>query len=340
MFGDVIPSNVHYDGTRRGSDGGVFSDLQLHYGEVQETIYPQDVRSRSKQFIEYNVFVQYRDPVTKVGLGRMYENCLTVNLFGGVADKINYSLRGAKSASQNKDNRLGLGSKVVMLCINGETQYPLILGGIGDPADKTQAKFSKDDNLGLFIEFAFNGVHFFINDDGELLVQYTGATKIDGTLDTDKAQKSDVGTRLAFLKDGSWSISTDDGNGGVDQQIAIDNTNKKITIKQNTAVEIGQATDHFILGDTYRKAESSMNQDLMTGIQALSQKALIVSTQLAAAGTAMLVPVTGPVTAAPSVSAAAIQIGLMVQDLQKMAASIQKMEAQAQQYLSTKNKSD
>lgn len=334
MFGEVIPSHVEYDNNKHPSDGGVFSDFVLHYGEVQEVIYPQDNRSRSKQFIEYSVFVQYRDPITKVGVGRLYQNCLVINAFGGLADKLQYTLRGDNSIKDAKNNRLGNGSKVILMCINGEMQYPVILGGIGDPNDKSQQKFDKDNNLGQYLEFVFNGIHFHVNDDGELVVQYSGATKIDGTLDTDKAKKADTGTRLAFLKDGSWTISSDDGNGGVDQQIAIDNTNKKITIKQNKAVEIGQATDHFLLGDTYRNAEQQLHTNLQSGMNNTAQKLIQAGTQLSSAVSAAPgSPVVAAQAAGPLLIAAAAE-------LTKMAQAIAQFEQNAKQYLSQKNKTD
>lgn len=335
MYGDIIPSNVQYDETKRFSDGGVFSDTQLHYGEVQEVIYPQDERSRSKQFIEYSVYVQYRDPITKAGVGRMYNNCTPVNMFGGVADKIQYTLRGAKSITDAKNNRLGLGSKVILLCINGETAFPVILGGIGDPQDKTQAKFDKNNNPGQYIEFAFNGIHFHINDNGELVVQYSGPTKIDGTLDTDKVKKADTGTRLAFLKDGSWSISSDDGNGNVDQQIAIDNVNKKITVTQNKALEIGQATDHFILGDTYRNAENQMHTSVQTGITNAVTKLQAAAAQLSSA-----IAPASPGLPIVAVNAAGPLIIAACAELTKAAQAIAQFESNAKQYLSQKNKTD
>jgi hypothetical protein len=165
-------------------------------------------------------------------------------------------------------------------------------------------------------------------------VQYSGPTKIDGTLDTDKAKKADTGTKLAFLKDGSWSISSDDGNGNVDQQIAIDNANKKVTIKQNKALEIGQATDHFILGDTYRNAESDLNNQLQTGLNNAAGKLQAAAAQLSAA--------VGPVPTQPivAVNAAGPLILAAAAELTKMAQAIANFEAKANQYLSKKNKTD
>jgi len=310
----VIPSHLRIGKTQRFSDGGVFDDIQLHFGEVQEVIYANDERSRSKQFTEYSVYVQYRDPDTKAGVGKIYDNCIISNVFGGVADNVSYNLRGDKSVSKPSTNRLGLGSKVLLACINGETQFPVIIGAIGDPQDKSQ-NGDADQKLGHYFRFTFNGIVVLINNDGEVSITRNGPTKIDGSLQ-DGVDKKTVGASITLNKDG------------------------KIIVKENQALEIGDATDHFILGDTYRNAEHDMNQSLQTGLQNVAQKLTIASTQLAAAGASMATPITGAVAAAPNVTSASVQLALAVAELNKMATAIAKMEAQAKKYLSSKNKTD
>lgn len=309
----VFPSHLRIGHTERFSDGGVFDDVQFHFGEVQSIIYANDENSRSKQFTEYSVFVQYRDPITKAGVGRMYDNCLLSNMFGGVSDFLSYTLRGQNSTASAKDDRLGLGSKVLLLCINGETQYPVIIGGIGDPTDKSQTD-TKDKDLGHHLKFIFNGLGVSINKDGELTVVFNGPTDIKGKL-VDGIDKKTVGASVTFSKEG------------------------KIIVNRNQAIEIGAATDHFILGDTYRDAEHSMNQDLQTGLQNVAQKLAVAGAQLAAAGGA----VAGPFMAAaagPNLVSASAQIISAVGELNKMASSIAKFEAQAKKYLSKDNKTD
>jgi hypothetical protein len=308
--GTVIPSHLEIETTPGYSAGDAFSNLKLRFGEVQKITYPNDSNSKTKQFIEYDVYVQERSHGT--GNGRLYKHCLMINPFAGIADKAVWTLRGSNSIANSKKKRRGHGSKVLILCVNGETSNAVIIGGLRDQDDKTETNAN---NQKHHLQAVFNGVSFSINDDGEFTITFNGPTDIDGNLRSGVNQ-SNVGASISFTKDG------------------------KLKIQENQALEIGKATDHFVLGDTYRNAEHQMNQALQTGIQNVSIKLAAAGAQLALAGGSMVIPITGAVAAAPQITAASAQILAAIADLAKMAAAIQTFEAQANKYLSSKNKTD
>ncbi len=218
---DIIPSFYNTDGYEGG--GGAFENTTLRPGEIQEILYPDDPRNLSKRFIEYRVYVQHRENGTAVV--KMYENCMLLNSLGGRVDKLTYTLRAdsssSKSASSEKVNS-GLGSKVLLLCVNGETSNAVIIGGLRDDKDD---KDSKD--AGHNLHFSFNGVECTIDKEGQLTLQVSGPTDAEGNANGSGGLPSTVKVE----KDGTISAST----GGA--SISIGGSGA-ITIKADKNVEI------------------------------------------------------------------------------------------------------
>jgi hypothetical protein len=279
--GDVVPSFLSVDSALPMYDGDAFNNVRLRIGEVQELIYPDDKRSRSKKFIEYRVFVQQRSNGT--GNGKMYENCLLVNLFGGLADRCEYTLRADKSTDRPKEG-VGKGSKVLVLCVNGSSNHSYIVGGVRDAKDLSDKDIAKD--LGHHYYWVFNGVSMYVDNDGQFLLTYNGKTDADGKTEV---KDSERGTRMAFLKDGSWNINTrdpDDQN-KTDQYIFIDHKSRKsihraknewqlqvasgkATILADQGLHVGDATDEVLLGKSYRDAQKQLNDKLADILQQIS----------------------------------------------------------------------
>jgi hypothetical protein len=295
---DILPSHTKLAARERFHDGHVFDDVALRYGEIQTIITPDMPRSRTKKFIEYDVYCQYRAR-NKSANGRMYQNCLLANPLGGLADYAMWTLRGEDSATKDTNNRLGKGSKVLILCVNGETTQAVIIGGMRDQADDGTKTDVKD--LGHHLDWVFNGVRAFIDKDGALTVTYGGKTTIDGKLDSNVDKKT-VGTKLVFMKDGSWSVATADPDDDKkqEQHVFLDHANHVIdvkakkgytltvddgtaAIKASKGLKVGEATDNMLLGSSYRKAEKQMFQKLA---QMLQQAAI----QLNAAGATPMAP--------------------------------------------------
>lgn len=302
--GTVIPSHLEIESTPPYSAGDSFSNVKLRFGEVQKVTYPKDDDSSTKQFVEYDVYVQERSNGT--GNGRLYKHCLMINPFAGLADKAIWTLRGSNSINSPQKNRRGHGSKVLVLCINGETSNAVIIGGLRDQDDQTEADVDSH-----HLEAIFNGVGFSINKDGEFSVTFNGPTDIDGNLQDGIDQKT-VGASITFSKDG------------------------KIIVKENQALEIGDATDKFPLFSTYRNAEHDLNQSLQQGLTNTATKLITAATLI----TSAVSP--GPVPGAPIVACQSAGPLLLqaAQELQKMAQSLAQFEAKADNYLSKKNKND
>jgi hypothetical protein len=215
----VVPS---YLGTRpMGMTSGPSTHAdtnQLLLGEIKEIIEPTDKRSLSKLYKEYNVDVQFREgtgPTTVV----TFPNCLISNLFGGVADKFVYTLRADGKEPTDK-KVVTTGSKVLLLCLAGSAGQAIIIGGIRE----SQKEDDKADEKGHNLSFSFNGILFDINDDGELKLQLTGATKVDGEPDSDKgADPEKITTTVEILKNGNFKLYTKEEK----QFIHVDHENKK-----------------------------------------------------------------------------------------------------------------
>lgn len=355
--GTVIPS---YLGVQtRGSSAGsqdILNDYVLRLGEVKKIIAPSDVLSYSKKVTEYELAVQYRDGTGAV-VTSTYRGATVNNLFGGVADLVSYTLRPDPKNTDASGKIFGVGSKVLILCVSGDQQKAVILGGIRDTAQET-APYNGDTGHNLYFEF--NGLRFQINDDGEATVMFRGKTKNDGTL-ADSADPAAEGTKVNFNKDGNLEIATPNQ----DQLIRIDHKNKKIEIVANSewniqvagnhvqnvggdstttvngtttldsgdniiltspGVHVGAATDAWVKGTTYRNAESQMHQQMDSLL-------MNISIQLTAATALNATPVIGGLLAATNFGAAAAMF-------QVLSTFIKTFEAQSSSYLSSKNLTD
>jgi hypothetical protein len=219
----VVPSFQGLIKRGRAEPTGNLSNLALRMGEVKDIIYKDDQKSITKQFTEYTVEVQHRDG-GHAGTTTKYIGCLVNNLFGGAADTFRYTLRKDDQSKKQTtdDDGIGVGSKVLLLCVNGQTTRAMIMGGLRDIKVKEKDEDKKDDGHNLFFEF--NGISVAINKDGEAKIAFRGATKVDGTLDTDAGADEKKGpTTVEFLKNGNLKIYTKDDK----QHVLIDHENKK-----------------------------------------------------------------------------------------------------------------
>lgn len=273
--GTVLPHFVAAERTPHYDPGASFDNLRLRLGEVKEIVWPDDKRSRSKRYVEYRVYVEQRRNGT--GFGRMYENCLLANPLAGLADQAVWTLRAA--GPDRVKGSPTLGSKVLLLCVNGENASPVIIGGLRDPKDgKDQGTTSSPKH---YARLAFNGVVFEVNDDGELIVTYGGKTKADGTTDV----ASDVaGAHVKLDKDGGITVS--DGSGK--NAVSISHHDGKVRVARENGFEVGAATDKMVLGTSYRDAEKQLYTQLRTELKQLQ-------TLLQTAGTAITTAAAQPV---------------------------------------------
>ena len=315
--GTVIPHYLSVKNTSVADGLGMDGDSFLKIGEVKRIVWPGSKEAREGQrFIEYDVLAEFNDNDSLVGGGRLYPNCSTIDSFGGLADLTNWTYREDPTIPKSDPNNNlvpGYGSKVILLCVGGKTTRPLIIGGVRDGQDKSETKKTAAD-LGHHLHWVFNGIDIFINDSGELTLTYKGKTKNDGTLD-DSVDKDKAGTYIKLLKDGTVSIV---GKG----------------------VNIGDATDKWLLASTYRDAETQMNTSLQTQLATLTSQLKTVATLLNTAGSGMSTPVTGAVAAGPQIVTAAQTLLQAADTTNQMSQSISQFEQDKDKYLSKKNKND
>jgi phage baseplate assembly protein gpV len=256
MLGPVIPS--FYDTRDVGElprwDGGAFSNFLLRPGEVKRLIYPDDPSSRSRRFIEYDVYVQHRENDTAVS--KLYHNCFLVNPLAGFADKAVWTLRADNRQNVKEYATPGLGSKVTVMCLNGEHAQALIVGGIRDSKDTDVARKAK----GHHAEFEFNGVNLSCNDDGSWTLVNKGKTAADGTAD-EKRDKDGAGTTVKVEANGNFEVSTAKG-----QRFLIDHKAGTIRIEADKTFTVvadrinhgNNADEHAVLGDQLKKVLETM----------------------------------------------------------------------------------
>lgn len=361
--GCVIP---HYLGAvERGfiEDSGNFTNAALRVGEVKGIIYPDSDESATKKYIEYNVEVQHRD-ADGPGTSVLYSGCLLSNIFGAGGDVERYTFR-TDSKENNGDDGVGVGAKVLLMCVNGESAQTWIIGGVRDP----QSDSETDSDVGHNYFWRFNGVSVAVNDDGEYRLQFKGKTKTNGDL-ADGAEKDDSGATLYLKKDGGVELF--DGGGGLEglrlssqdstAELFSDGTvdvkgPTGVTITSDQSINLDAANVHIgststsealVLGNTWRNNEQTLHNQLTSALSSIATSMGTLATQhgiagasMASGAAAMIVPISGPIAASPLMAAAAASIISMTPMFAQIAAqlasaiaAITSYEAQAQTQLS------
>jgi phage baseplate assembly protein gpV len=170
----------------------------------------------------------------------MYENCVLMNLFGGFADKLTYTLRAEKTAGRKDSRRQpgepGKGAKVLLLCANGESHSPIIIGGLREAATDKDPKDEKEKGHNLFFEF--NGVAFEISHDGEVTLTVKGSTDEAGKPTKDVATDK-LPSVVKIGKDGKITAQTKEGK----NSIVIEQSGKvTVTSEKEVVVNTKKAT--------------------------------------------------------------------------------------------------
>ncbi len=234
---DVIPAHLG----REIPNSGMFNNVMLRIGEVQEIVYPDDPRSVSKRFTEYRVWVQHRSNETAVS--KMYDHCATLDAFGGLADFFKFTYRSDTSTGRKVGGSpvQGVGSKVAILCVNGENQNAVIVGGFRDSNGPHDDKAD-----GHRLHFSFNGVDVAIDKEGALTLGVGGATDATG-----KTIGDAVGTTITMSTDGEVVVDSKKairfGAGG-DQPFVLGN--KWVSLMEELVDEIVAITVFNAAGTT------------------------------------------------------------------------------------------
>jgi hypothetical protein len=235
---DVIPSFYTQEMIGRAELNGLLpsSNVQLRFGEVKKEILPSNSKSHSKRYREYEVLVEHFEGGSATH--RMYHNCMVLNNLGGLGDRSNCSLR----ESDKKDFQLGTGSKVFLLCVEGNDARAVIIGG---PQQYT------DISKGAHYEFEFNGVNFQINNDGSWTLQNKGKTDAKGNLDK-AADKDGAGTVVKVEANGNFSVTTKDNK----NTVSINHKSGEIIIDASDNVKINTKNTQIVSDSTEIKSDS------------------------------------------------------------------------------------
>lgn len=361
--GTVIPHYLGVQQRGQATDSGDFSNIALRLGEVKGVVAPEAQESLTGKYFEYTVEVQHRDG-SGPGTSVLYTNCLLANLFGSGGDKCRFTLRSDdKDQQSRKDDGVGIGAKVLLLCVNGEGNRCWIIGGVRDP-ETDETKDSPDDGHNWYWEF--NGLRQTINKDGEYTLTFRGATNRDGTL-ADGVKEANSGSHIKFDKDGGCTIASGDKN---NESLHFDLQNKKVTMKsggtmafnapdgvtvdtnksctitaKNTYIGSKNADENLILGKTYRDAENQLHDSLADGFSSLNSQLSSLGQSigtcgglLSTAGSMMSTPIYGAVAAGPQIASAAMQLTSAVQVLTQMAQTMGKMQSALKQFEGQKSK--
>lgn len=234
MRGTIIP-HFYGVGNVPTDDGDGLRNIMLRVGEVQAIYGKAHPMNVSKKFVEYQVFVTHRANGTAVT--KMYERCMALDAFGGQADTSTQTFRADSSATR-RGSGPGVGSKVAILCINGESVNPLIIGGIRDSGGEED-----EPDAGHHLRRRFNGVDLSINNDGELVLTYGGADNADGSL-RDDVDENAVGTTVTISKNGNLLVSDVDGKNSV----LVDHENGKVVVTSENEVNVN-APKVTLIGD-------------------------------------------------------------------------------------------
>lgn len=350
--GTIVPDylgNCFSGGSRAGYEVSA-SDGFLRVGRVIKVHAPEDRTNTNGVLFEYDVKVEFNEG-TGVGRRIVYPRCKLARLFGGQADFFRYTPRLV--AGQDADPTiLGPGSLVLISCVNGDRREALIIGGY------PHSQSTEDDpSLGHNLLFSFNGISIEVNKDGELTLDFHGATKDDGT-PADSVAPGETGSQLQFRKSGSIVLQTFNSNnyiklnnfgenaGDIDihtnnnLNLLASSVSSICTIKATMGVKVGAATDAWVKGTTYRLAESAMNTQILAGLGALAGQAATAGAALTSAGVLMVTPVVGAVAAAIPIGTAGGIMTSMAATIAQLISAIAAFEAGSPSYLSLLNKTD
>lgn len=322
--GTCIPSHLGIRAMGSAPEANALqTELSLRIGQVKQIIYPTKSHPDYGTYdIRYLVELVHKTPQGSVTTDL---ECTASNWFGGVADTFRATFR-ADSAANKSAPLVGIGAKVLVLCVSGDQNQAIIIGGIGD-----RDKIYTDEGHNLFFEF--NGFQVTVDKDGQAKMTFRGATKADGSL-ADSADPKAEGSNINFEKNGNINVATPNMQTG------------NVTIK-SAGVLVGAATDAWVLGTTYRNNESNLNNQVN---MELGKLAGLLTGQISAIG-GVLAGMTNPQAPPASVpqllpldiagfTAVAAALTSVVTALGTIAGALTSFESGASSYLSTKNKTD
>lgn len=170
--------------------------------------------------------------------------------------------------------------------------------------------------------------------------------KIEILADTEWNVKVNEKSIFDFGK--SWEVSVgDEFKCSIQKDVTLNTSSGKIDIGASGNVNIksaglmvGNATDSMMKGTTYRNAESTQNNQLMSALTQLAGFLTTAGVSITAASGLHSIPVAGPIIGAAPLTAAATALTSAATAVSQMISAITSFEGQSATYLSTVNKND
>lgn len=324
---------------------GQYTDYSLRVGRVVKA-YSAGQGQNINKTILYDVETVFADgeggfaPV-------IFNRCQVASLFGGVADYVKWTPRITNFDSKTQ---IGLGSKVLLLSVNGNRTNAYIVGGIPHPEDSLPNETFENNH---HLKTEFNGVNFLVNNDGDFVLQHRGATNPDGSI----IDNTSSNTFISMDKDGLVNIGVmnadvydapvqdfekpffrlDKNNDLVDifakDEVNV-TTDGHCNITTTTGLILNGRDEAFLQATTYRQEQRLLHQNMMALLQTLSTLLANAGSNLTAAGVLHLIPITGPIVAAPNLSSAGAALNAAGPIVAEIQAAINQFEQFDEDYLS------
>jgi hypothetical protein len=243
------------------SDSPFFANRSIYEGTVKEVIYPdnpQNTTEDGRKITQYRVNINKLSRTNSVQTSNNAPLCVSADAFGS-GDYIRNTYRADPGISES--GRYPLGARVLVCFLDGRYDSGVILGGL----DNYLSPPARNSSDGHYFEFQFNGTNFYVNNDGEAILNVNGATKADG--DPSEARDSNnKGTTVSVLKDGTISV-----NSGSGSSVVIDSVSGNITVNANNDVHVNAsniylgegASESLVLGDVLHKALSQFAEQFI-----------------------------------------------------------------------------
>lgn len=267
----------------------IFGNSSLRVGIVIDIIERDSKDNVSKLSTEYTVMAIEQNGNGPIN-SAIYNNCLALESFGGIADYFTFKYRKPKnskkvSSSANPNNQEG--SIVLLLCLDGNSEKAIIIGSLSNPANKRKLNKAK----GQHLEGEYNGLRWEVDKDGAFKVTFKGATDLDG-----KPKTQVGGSEIKIEKDGSVEINdaklSDDlakGNRKQDSRLGKDNQQTTTTTNQQQQQSEGLQNEKFRIDRTAQTITLESRKDIslktdanynLTAKQNINVKAMDLLAQL------------------------------------------------------------
>jgi hypothetical protein len=204
-----------------------YGNFGLKAGIVIAVHEKDDEKNITKAMPEYDVavFEQNADGAQNT---IVYKNCVCADLFGAVADFLEFRYREQKKVEKKDNERVAKeqdGSMVMIMCLNGVADKAVIVGGMPHP--KRESKLTKE--LGHTLLGEFNGITLAIDKDGALKIGFKRATDHTGKAVDEKPG----GSYMKIEKDGSLEMSSAKG-----ETLRLDKTKQTAELKSTKDLSI------------------------------------------------------------------------------------------------------